>query len=182
MNEKTRILCRTALLLALAIISQFFKNTSVYITGPIVNCILIIAVLSCGLLSGTALAVITPLTSWLITGSPVMNAMPVVPFCIMGGNFLLVLFTWLFIRKKYTNLSFALGMIVGSVIKAAFMAVTIVLLVLQLLGPSSGLPEAALNVAKFTFSVTQLITSLIGSALAFVVWQPLKKYLKHPQN
>ncbi|MCD8352714.1 MAG: ECF transporter S component [Clostridiales bacterium] len=180
MNEKTRILCRTALLLALAVISQFFKNTSVYITGPIVNCILLIAVLSCGLASSTALSLITPITSWVITGNPIMSAMPVIPFCIMGGNFLLVLCTWLFVRKKETNGSLISGMVVGSVVKAAFMAVTIVLLVLQLLGPSSGLPEAALTVAKTTFSVTQLITSLLGSLLAFLVWQPLKNVLKRP--
>ena len=180
MSEKTKTLCKTALLLALAIVSQFFKNISVYITGPIINCILIIAVLSCGLASGTILAVITPLTSWLITGSPIMNAMPVVPFCVMGGNFILVLFVWLFVRKKETNRNLIIGMITGSVLKAAFMAVTIVLIVLQLLGPSSGLPEAALTAAKTTFSITQLITSLIGSALAFIIWQPLKKYLKRP--
>ncbi|MCD7837825.1 MAG: ECF transporter S component [Clostridiales bacterium] len=181
MNEKTRILCRTALLLALAVISQFFKNTSVYITGPIVNCILLIAVLSCGLASAAALAFITPITSWLITGNPVMSAMPVIPFCIMGGNFLLVLCTWLFVRKKDANLNLIFGTVAGSVAKAAFMAVTIVLLVLQLLGPASGLPEAALTAAKTTFSVTQLITSLIGSALAVLIWQVLKKALRQPQ-
>lgn len=180
MNERTRILCRTALLLALAVISQFFKNTSMYITGPIVNCVLLIALLSCGLVSAAALSVITPITSWLITGSPVMSAMPVIPFCIMGGNFLLVLCTWLFVRNRDTNPSLILGMVVGSVVKAAFMAVTIVLLVLQLLGPSSGLPEAALTVARATFSVSQLITSLLGSVLTFLVWQPLKNVLKRP--
>lgn len=180
MNERTRILCRTALLLALAVISQFFKNTSMYITGPIVNCVLLIALLSCGLVSAAALSVITPITSWLITGSPVMSAMPVIPFCIMGGNFLLVLCTWLFVRNRDTNPSLILGMVVGSVVKAAFMAVTIVLLVLQLLGPSSGLPETALTVARTTFSVSQLITSLLGSVLTFLVWQPLKNVLKRP--
>ena len=41
---KTRQITTTALLLALCIASQFLKNTSVYITGPIINCILIVAV------------------------------------------------------------------------------------------------------------------------------------------
>ena len=182
MNEKTKIICQTALLLALAIVSQFFKNLSVYITGPIINCILIIAVLSCGLISGTILAVVTPITSWIITGSPIMSALPIVPFCVMGGNFILVLVVWLFVRNRETNRSLILGMLAGSVIKAVFMAVTIVLLVLQLLGPSSGLPDAALTAAKTTFSVTQLITALIGSAFAFIIWQPLKRFLKHPDT
>lgn len=179
MNSKTRIITQTAMLLAIAIVSQFFKNTSVYITGPIINCILIIAVMSCGLASGAILSVVTPLTSWLITGSPIMSALPVIPFCVMGGNFLIVLFVWLFVKKKNTNLNMILGMIVGSLAKAAFMTVSIVVLVLGLLGPSSGLPDPALAVAKTTFSVTQLITSLIGSALAFVIWQALKVFLKN---
>lgn len=177
MSEKTKILCRAAVLLALAVISQFFKNTSVYITGPIINCILVIAVLSCGIGAAAVLSIVTPLTSWLITGSPVMNALPVIPFCVMAGNFLLVLMVWLFIRGKETNGKLAAGLGVGCVVKSAFMAVTISLLVLSLLGPSSGLPEPALAVAKVTFSLTQLITSVIGSVLAFVIWQPLKKTL-----
>ena len=43
MKINIRILCRTALLLALCIASQFLKNTSVYITGTIVNIILIVS-------------------------------------------------------------------------------------------------------------------------------------------
>lgn len=182
MNQKTRIITQTAMLLALAIVSQFFKNTSVYITGPVINCILIIAVLSCGLVSGAILSVITPLTSWLITGSPIMAALPMIPFLVMGGNFLIVLFVWLFVKKKNSSGSLILGMLAGSLVKAAFMTLTISCLVLGLLGPGSGLPDAALTVAKTTFSVTQLITSLIGSVLAFVIWQALKKFLKNPNE
>ncbi len=98
MKINIRILCRTALLLALCIASQFLKNTSVYITGTIINAILIVSVLSCGLLGGTIISVITPLTSWWITGSPLISAIPLLLPCIMLGNLIIVFFVWFFSR------------------------------------------------------------------------------------
>ncbi len=98
MKLNVKILLRTALLLALCIASQFLKNASVYITGSIVNTILIIATLSCGFWSASAISVIAPLTSWLITGSPIMSAYPAIVPCVMLGNIILVAFVWLFAR------------------------------------------------------------------------------------
>lgn len=171
---KTRQITTTALLLALCIASQFLKNTSVYITGPIINCILIVAVVFCGLLSGTILSIVTPITSWLITGSPLMSAIPPIMPCIMVGNFVLVLMVWLFTRKESGSRNLLCGIFVGSMVKSAFMGLTISLLILPLLGPSTGLPAPALAAARVTFSLTQLITALIGGALALVIVPPLK--------
>ena len=41
MKITTKQITTTAVLLAICIVSQFFKNTSVYITGPIINACLI---------------------------------------------------------------------------------------------------------------------------------------------
>lgn len=171
---KTKQITTTALLLALCIASQFLKNTSVYITGPIINCILIIAAVFCGLLSGAILSIVTPLTSWLITGSPLMSAIPAIVPCIMAGNFLLVLMVWLFICKKSGNKDLLCGILAGSLIKSAFMGLTISLLILPLLGPSTALPAPALAAARITFSLTQLITALIGGAIALVIVPTLR--------
>lgn len=164
---------RTAILLALAIASQFLKNLSVYITGSIVNCILVICVLYCGLGNASVLCVVLPLTSWLITGSPIMSAMPVIVPCIMAGNFVLVLLVWLFAKRGSGNRNLAIGMAAGCVGKFLLMWLAISCLVLSLLGPSSGLPAPALAAAKLTFSVTQLITAVIGCIPVL----PLKKAL-----
>ena len=176
MSKNVKILCRTAVLLALCIASQFMKNVSTYITGSIVNAILVVATLSCGFGSGAVISIIAPITSWLITGSPIISAMPTVMVCIMGGNLVLVAFAWLVKNKKQKWLLPA-GLAVGSVVKAGFMWLTIVQLVLPLLGPGSGLPEKALLMARTTFSVTQLICGLIGSALAYAVWMLIGKHI-----
>ena len=82
MKITTKQITTTAVLLAICIVSQFFKNTSVYITGPIINACLIIAALGAGMACGIILSVITPVTSFLITGSPIMSAIPAMGFVI----------------------------------------------------------------------------------------------------
>ena len=172
---KTRQLTLTALLLALCIASQFLKNTSVYLTGPVINCILILAAVFCGLWSAAALSIITPLTSWLITGSPLMSAIPLLVPCIMAGNVILAVTVCFFVRRSESTRSLLLGTLLGAVLKAAFMGGTISLLLLPLLGGATGLPAPALAAARVTFSLTQLITALLGGALAALIVPALER-------
>ena len=73
MKLKTRQITVTAILLAICIVSQFFKNLNVYITGPIINAALILTTVYAGLACGIILSVITPITSFFITGSPIIS-------------------------------------------------------------------------------------------------------------
>ena len=95
----TKEIVITAALLAVCIISQFFKNLSVFITGPVINACLIIAVLSAGLASGIILSIITPVTAYIIAASPVMMAVPGIIPLIMAGNAVLVLATYFLLKK-----------------------------------------------------------------------------------
>ena len=189
MKLSTRQLAQTALLLAICIASQFFKNLSVYITGPVVNTTIIIAVLAVGLWSGLFISVIAPITAFFISGSPLRAAIPLMFPAVMGGNMILAVCTWYatrYFQKKMKFIgSLPAGLIAGSVLKAAFMGIVIVLILLPAFGGNIAArlpkPEAlpgVLATAKVTFSVTQLITSLTGSLLAYVIWMPLKKYLR----
>lgn len=56
MKMKTRQITVTAIMLAICIASQFFKNLSVYITGPVINAALILTVLYAGLACGIILS------------------------------------------------------------------------------------------------------------------------------
>ena len=193
MKLSTRSLAQTALLLAVCILSQFFKNLSVYVTGPIVNTTIIIAVLAAGLWSGLFIGIIAPVTAFFISGSPIMAAIPLMFPAVMAGNAILAVCTWIPTRyparHSRNRLPFsgrlAAGMIAGSVLKAAFMGIVIVLILLPAFGGdiASKLPKpealpGVLAAAKVTFSVTQLITSFTGSLLAYIIWTPLKKFLK----
>lgn len=262
-KTQVRTLCRTALLLALCVASQFLKNLSPYITGPVINCILAVAALSCGFWSGAVLSVVTPLTSWLITGSPIMSAYPAIVPAIMAGNLIYMTFVWfagsrvaeklpqaerlhwsdgrfrivllvgavaaafwasicVCLVLQYNDIAalfgmgrsslslvivltvlgcyllFAcfwmlvsrfprtwlliFGMVSGAVLKAVFLWLVVVRAVLPAAGEAAKLPEKALSVARTTFSVTQLITALLGSLLAFLIWLPLQKLLKKKED
>lgn len=176
MKITTKQITTTAVLLAICIVSQFFKNTSVYITGPVINACLILAVLSVGIPCGIILSVITPVTSFFITGSPIIGAIPAIMPCIMAGNALLVLGVGLVTKKCKGNGGLIAGMAAGSVVKALFMGIVISLILIPNLLPAS--MEAKMAVFQTTFSVTQLVTSLIGSVYAFILWIPLKKVVK----
>ena len=175
MKITTKQITTTAVLLAICIVSQFFKNTSVYITGPIINACLIIAALGAGMACGIILSVITPVTSFLITGSPIMSAIPAIIPCVMIGNIILVVAVSLIAKKIKGNAGLIAGMAAGSIVKALFMGVVIALVLIPSLHPEAMVPKMA--VFQTTFSVTQLITAAIGSVLAFVIWIPLKKVI-----
>ena len=185
MKITTKQLVQTALLLTICIVSQYFKNLSVYITGPIVNLTIILAVLSVGLWSGLLLSIIAPVTAFFFTGSPIMAAIPLMFPAVMAGNAVLAITGWYFQEKTSFKWRLPAGLVAGSVLKAVFMGIVIVLIILPIFGDNiaSKLPKPealpmVLATAKVTFSVTQLTTALIGSALAYVIWMPLKKYLK----
>ena len=176
-------------LLAIMILSQLFKNLSVYLTGPIVNTVLIIATLSLGVEIGIILSIVAPITAFFITGgfnNPVLGGIPLIIPAIMIGNIILCVATHFFYNKFNYKGKLATGMIVGSVLKALFMFAVIVKCLLPLLSenikvPAEKLP-GVLKVAYTQFGLTQLITALIGSALAWMIWMTVGKYLKNSSN
>lgn len=176
----TKQIVTAGILLGLMVVSQIFKNISVFITGPIVNTILIIATLTLGLWVGIILSIIAPVTAFLITGAPIMKMVPLIIPAIMIGNIILCVATYVVYKrfKKNQALSLPIGMVAGCVLKAAFMGGVISNCLLVYTKAVQNLKPEALAAAKVTFSGTQLITALIGSAIAYVIWLSAGKYLK----
>ncbi len=171
MNQKTRFLTRTALLLAVAIAFQFFGKFIPYnnfIVGPVVNAVLIVATAIAGLWSGTAIAVIAPLVSAFTNKAPIA---PLVlgfsPFIILG-NFIFLL-SYHLLRKK----SKLAGIIIGSVLKFGFLFVSISVFTSTV----EMKPAFAATLANL-FSWPQLVTALVGGALALIVLKTAGKGLE----
>ena len=169
MKIKTKQITVTAIMLAICLVSQFFKNLSVYITGPIINAALILTVLYAGMACGIILSIITPVTSFFITGSPVMAAIPAMFPCIMIGNIILVVCVGL-LRKKC---GFPVSIAIGAILKALFMGIAIALIILPAFLPAP--MHKMLPVLQLQFSVTQLITAVIGGVYAVIIAAVLKK-------
>ena len=183
MKIRAKQITITAACLAICILSQYFKNLSVYITGPIVNACLIVATWYAGLACGAILGIIAPITAFWFTGSPIMAGIPLMFPAIMSGNVILVFFTWLFDTKLTFKLHVEAGLICGAIVKALFMWMVIGLVLLPLfssdiiLPNGNPMPDIKVEAAKFTFSVVQLITALIGSAYARIIRIPLGRVM-----
>lgn len=183
MKINTKQITVTAIMLALSIVViQFIKlplsisGQSVGISGALINLIIIIDTLYCGLLSGMLLAVIIPVLSFVLTASPIISSVPLILPCIMLGNTIIVLFAW-FVRGKKLELNLMpLSLVIGSFAKAGIMSLLIVKWVLPQFGGS--LSDKVINLAKVTYSSTQLIAALLGTFLACIVWPILKLGLK----
>lgn len=177
MKFTIRQLAQTALLFAICMISQYFRQFGQHITGSLINAAIILAVLAIGLRSSLFIAIATPITSFLIHPSPVISAVPLLFPTIMLGNLSLAACVWFFQKKLSFPHHLPVGLLIGSLIKSAFLGICTVFFLLPVFGGS--LPPQAIEAAKIAFSLTQLITALTGSLLSFLIWIPLKKYPAH---
>lgn len=97
-KQTVKKLIATVLLLLLCVLAQLLENTSVYLSETVVCAALVMGTLACGYVWGASLALLTPLTGWLVTGSPVIAAMPQILPCHMLANLLLISIVWLFVK------------------------------------------------------------------------------------
>lgn len=168
---KTKMITRTAILLALAIVFQmmgrFLGELNNFIVGPLVNAVLLVATAMTGLWGGTAIAVIAPFVSALTNKAEIA---PIIlqfsPFIALG-NFILVLCFHL-LRKK----SQIAGVAVGAVLKFAVLFASITLFTRLL---SINPKIAALLTTLFGWP--QLLTAVVGGAIALIVIKSLKKII-----
>ena len=75
MNKRTLWITRTAVLTAMLVVLQAATQATgnTVITGSVVNMLLIISVMACGILSGIAVAVISPVMAKLIGIGPLWS-------------------------------------------------------------------------------------------------------------
>lgn len=177
MNYKKRTLwiTRTAVFIALLIVLQAATAPlgNVFITGSMVNMLLIVSVMTCGLSSGISVGVVSPVIAKLIGIGPLWF---LIPF-IAAGNVILVVL-WHIIADRESKQKYAVSvaaLIVAAAGKFCVLYVGIVKIAVPLL---LNLPEPQAKVISNMFSVTQFITALIGGIIAVMVLQPLKKAIR----
>ena len=168
----------TAALIALLIgVQAATASLSQFVTGSLVNLILIIAVMTCGSSSGLTVALISPALAKLLGIGPLWM---LIPF-IMLGNIVLVLIWHTLGRRKYAN-TYVIRIItlaIAAICKAATLYLGIVRLAMPLF---LSLPEKQAALISSMFSIPQLITASIGGALAIAVLPVVEKVIINPQN
>ena len=173
MNNRTKFITRTALLLAVAIafqlLGRFLGPYNNFIVGPVVNAVLIISTAIAGFWSGAAIAVIAPLVSAFTNKAaiaPLILAFS--PFIIIGNVIIAGAFA---VLKKKSRIA---AIIVGAVVKSAFLfgAISIFTSLVKMQ------PKVAATLANL-FSWPQLATALIGGIAALAVLAAVGKSLEY---
>lgn len=179
-NKKLLWITRTAIFLALLLVAQAVtKSMGQYVTGSVVNVILLISVFTCGLSSAAVIAVISPFLAFTMgIGAAFIQLVP----GIAVGNLVYVVVAQLICAKameKMSGKNYAIaagGLIIASVAK--FLSLWLV--VVQLLLPMTAANEAQVAAMTAAFTWPQLVTSLIGSVIALAVVPPVLKAIKKP--
>lgn len=175
MKQKSKIfwITRTAALIALLVAAQAVTAPlgNTIITGTLVNAILIVAVLSCGLGAGACVAVISPIMAKLSGIGPLWS---LIPFIALGN--LTLVSVWLLAGKWCRGSKKYMEQAAVLVFAAAAKFLVLYLGIVKLAVPVIlGLPEPQATVISGTFSLPQLVTALLGGVLALPVTQVLKK-------
>lgn len=179
MTNKERVLwiTRTAIFMAMLLVMQWAtRPLGQYVTGSLVNLILIVSVMLGGLWSGVTVALLSPLFAFMVGIGPAMP--PVIPV-VMLGNLSIVL-VWHFIAGRAKNASaprYIIAVIAGAVVKFLVLYTGIVKILLPFI---LNLPEKQTAVLSASFSFPQLFTALIGGTIAAVIIPLLKRGIKQP--
>ena len=147
------------------------------VTGSVVNLMLIISVMTCGLTSGLSVAVVSPIMAKFI-GIGLLWSL--IPF-IAAGNVVLVLL-WHFIGnqdmgRKYA--SYIVSLVCAAIIKFLVLYIGIVQIAVPMF---LGLSEQQAAVISNMFSISQFFTTLIGGIFAILLLPRLRKAVKGGQS
>lgn len=178
MSKKIRWITETAVMLALLVAVQGITSGlgNQFVTGSCVNLILAVTSLVVGLWGGVVVAAVSPFLAFLFgIGPKFVQLLPAVA----AGNLVLVIVLSLVIGDKKQPLWRNVAGWIGAAV-AKFL--TLYLLMVKLLVPTlvSGgvIPQKASAVLSAQFSWPQLVTALIGGALALAILPVLRKALR----
>lgn len=180
MNKKIRWITETAALLALLVTLQYLtKPMGQFITGSCVNAVLAVAVLFGGLASGITVALISPVLAFLLGIAPQILTVP----AIMVGNSVYVALLALLADPSGKNvIKQVIAWLAAAVAKFAALYAIVVWLICgvfsEALLASGALKQPMLTALPATFSWPQLVTALIGGAVALLIAPVLKKALR----
>ena len=167
--SKTKRIAIQGAMLAIMLVFQTMKGISVFITGPIVNIVLITVTYYFGFSSGVLFSVIAPITSFFITPNPILKAVPAIVVFIALGNIVLCLFI-----NLLKNRNLVLNLFVASTLKGLFMTLSISLIIVSIATNSGVLAPPLAAAAKTSFSVIQFATAYIASFISYFVLKYFK--------
>ena len=180
MNKKVLWITQTAVMLALLLALQVLtKPLGQLVTGSFVNAVLAVTVLVAGLSSGITVALISPVLAYFLGIAPQILTVP----AIMVGNTVFVLLLHFIAGSDSKKLvRQVIAWLAAAAAKFAALYAIVVYLICGVFSEgllaSGALKEPMLKALPATFSWPQLITALIGGAVALLITPVLRKALR----
>ena len=179
MNKKIRWITETAIMLALLVTLQALtKPMGQLVTGSCVNTVLAVAALVGGLASGLTVALISPVLAFLLGIAPQILTVPAI---MVGNSVFVILLTLLADVTGKNKVKQILAWLVAAVAKFAALYIVVVKIICGVMAESllasGALKQPMLKALPATFSWPQLITALIGGAVALLIVPVLRKAL-----
>ena len=177
MKKKTIWITKTAVLIALLVVLQWVtKPLGQLVTGSCVNAVLAIAALLAGMASGLTVALASPVFAFLFGIAPNLITVPV----IMAGNAAFVLLLCLIAGQKHWKSVVAVAAAAVGKFAVLYTLVTWVIcgVAADALLAQGLLKKPMLSMLPATFSWPQLVTALVGGAVAMMIVPVLKKALR----
>ena len=170
LKRKILWITRSSILIALLIILQVATAPlGQFVTGSIVNLILAVSVMTCGLATGLSVAAISPVMAKL-WGIGLLWSL--IPF-IAAGNIVFVIL-WHCIGNRnmgHKCTAYVVALIAAAIAKFLVLYIGIVRVAIPMI---LSLPEQQAAVISIIFSIPQLITALIGGGIAALLLPALK--------
>ena len=180
MNKKVRWITETALMLALLVALQALtKGFGQLVTGSCVNAVLAVTVLVAGMGSGITVAIISPVLAYLLGIAPQILTVP----AIMVGNTVFVVLLKLIADPAGKEIGRQIAAwLLAALAKFATLYLIVVKVICGVMASSllaaGTLKEPMLKALPATFSWPQLVTALIGGAIALLIAPAVRKALK----
>lgn len=171
MNNRIRWVTETAMMLALLVILQAVtKSAGQFVTGSCVNAVLAVTALMVNLSAGLTVALVSPFVAFLFGIGP--QLLPIVPAIALGNAVFVLLLSWLYGKKT------PVFRVAALVCAAAAKSATLYLVVVKLLCSILPLKPQQITTFSTMFAWPQLVTALIGGAVALLIVPVLRKALK----
>lgn len=180
MRKKLLWITQTAVMLGLLIALQVLtKSMGQLVTGSFVNAILAVTVLVAGLYSGITVALISPVLAYLLGIAPQILVVP----AIMAGNTVFVVLLYVIAGKDNRKIGRQIcAWISAAVAKFVTLYGIVVWVICGVLSENllatGVLKPPMLKALPATFSWPQLVTALIGGAVALLIVPVIRKSLR----
>lgn len=174
MNPKVLRITETAAMTALLVVLQAVtRPAGQFVTGSCVNAVLALTALLAGLWSGAAVALLSPFFAFLLGIGP--QLLPIVP-AIAAGNLVFVVLLWALTRRRRG--APPLRQVPAWLIAAFGKFAALYILVVQILCRVLPLQQPQIDTFSAMFSWPQLVTALIGGAIALLLMPVLRGALR----